>query len=83
MAKFVKVNPKNNYHLHIVIDTGEEFDFDVEAELQRISAYKNLYDKNFFNQVNFKNERIYWDYNHDFHIDQVLARAKKIEKPRA
>jgi hypothetical protein len=77
MTKFISVIPKDHYILHITTDEGDVIDFDVLAELKRIPSYNRLYDVDFFNQVHFKNERIYWDYDHDFHIDQVLARAKK------
>ena len=79
MSKFVSVTPLDDYILRVVIDSGEIFDFNVRTELERIQAYKRLYDKDFFKQVHFKNERIYWDFDHDFHIDQVLARSKKIK----
>jgi hypothetical protein len=77
MTKFVNVTPLDNYILHITTDDGHIFDFNVLEEIKRIPSYKRLYDLDFFKQVRFKNERIYWDYDHDFHIDQVLARAKK------
>jgi hypothetical protein len=78
MTKFISVIPLDNYILHITTDDGDVLDFDVLKELKRIPSYKRLYDIEFFKQVHFKNERIYWDYDHDFHIDQVLARAQKI-----
>lgn len=77
MSKFVHVTAKDNYILHIVIDDGSAFDFNVSKEIKKIPSYKRLYDVDFFKNVHFKNERIYWDYDHDFHIDQVLAHAKK------
>ena len=79
MPKFISVTPLDNYILRVVIDNGEVFDFNVRAELERIPAYNRLYDKDFFTWVHFKNERIYWDFDHDFHIDQVLARSKKVK----
>lgn len=78
MTKFIAVKPLDNYILHIVTDDSGVFDFNVLTELKRIPSYKRLYDIDFFKQVNFKGERIYWDYDHDFHIDQVLALAKKV-----
>lgn len=78
MVKFVSVITLNNYILQITIDNGNIFNFDVRKEIERIPSYKKLYDVEFFKQVHFKNERIYWDYNYDFHIDQILARGHKI-----
>jgi hypothetical protein len=72
------VTPLHNYTLHITTDDGHVFDFNVLEEIKRIPSYKRLYDLEFFKQVKFKNESMYWNYNHDFHIDQVLARAKKV-----
>ena len=77
MSKFIDVTPLDNYILHIVTDDGLAFDFDVLREIKRIPSYKRLYDVELFKQVHFRNERIYWDHDHDFHIDQVLAHAKK------
>ena len=77
MTKFLTVTPLDNYILYITTDEGDILDFNVLGEIKRIPPYKRLYDVDFFKQVHFKNERIYWDDYHDFHIDQVLARAKK------
>jgi hypothetical protein len=78
MTKFISVIPLDNYTLHITTDDGNAFDFDVKREIERIPSYKRLYDIEFFRQVHFKDERIYWDYDHDFHINQILARAHKV-----
>ena len=78
MTKFVSVVPLNDYILHITTDNGDILDFDVLAELKRIPSYKRLYDFEFFKLVHFKPERIYWDYDHDFHIDQVIAASKRV-----
>lgn len=78
MTKIVEVIPLDNYILQIKTDDGHIFDFNVYEEIKRIPSYKRLYDVNFFKHVHFKNERIFWDYDHDFHIDQILARAQKI-----
>ncbi len=78
MTKFISVIPLDNYILHIITDDSTAYDFNVLPELERIPSYKRLYDKEYFKQVKFKSERIYWDYDHDFHIDQVLARARKL-----
>lgn len=77
MTKFIEVTPADNYILHIKTDDGNIFDFNVLDEIKRIPSYKRLYDLDFFKHVHFKSQRIYWDYDHDFHIDQILARAKK------
>jgi hypothetical protein len=79
MTKFIEVKPLENYILKIKTNDGHIFDFDVLAELKRIPSYKRLYDIDFFRQVHFRNQRIYWDYDHDFHIDQVLANAKQLQ----
>lgn len=76
MTKFLSVIPLDNYILQVVTDDKGILKFDVLAELKRIPSYKRLYDLDFFKQVHCKNERIYWDYDHDFHIDQVIAKAK-------
>jgi len=47
-------------------------DFDVKAELKRIPCYQSLYDKSLFKAVKFKNKRIYWNDQCDFHLDQII-----------
>ena len=79
MTKFSKIIPSDNYILHITTDDNKKYDFNVLTELERIPSYRLLYDKEFFKQVKFKGERIYWDNDHDFHIDQVLARSIKVD----
>ena len=78
MTKFISVIPLDNYILHITTDDGNIFDFDVRREIERIPSYNRLYDLEFFRHVHFNDERIYWDYAHDFHIDQILAGAHKV-----
>jgi hypothetical protein len=40
--------------------------------LERIPCYKPLYDNALFKTVRFKNKRIYWSEQFDFHLDQIL-----------
>jgi hypothetical protein len=47
----------------------------VKAELERIACYKPLYDNALFKTVRFKNKRIYWNEQFDFHLDQILAQG--------
>ncbi len=51
-------------------------DFDVKAELEYIPCYKPLYDFALFKTVQFKNKRIYWSDQFDFHLDQILERGQ-------
>ena len=80
MVKFLTVTPLANYVLRITTDDNDIFDFNVLNELKRIPSYKRLFDVDFFKQVHFNDERIYWDYDHDFHIDQVLGAFKNAKK---
>jgi len=43
--------------------------------LERIPCYKPLYDNALFKTVRFKNKRIYWSDQFDFHLDQILERG--------
>jgi len=70
--KLINVDPKENYILRVYLDDDSIIDFDVKKELERIPCYKPLYDKALFNTVKFKNKRIYWNEQFDFHLDQVL-----------
>ncbi|MCX7102268.1 MAG: DUF2442 domain-containing protein [Methylobacter sp.] len=76
--KLINVVPKDNYILRIFLDDDSIIDFDVKAELERIPCYKRLYDHTFFKTVGFKNKRIYWNDQYDFHLDQILERGKLV-----
>ena len=54
-------------------------DFDVKTELERIACYKPLYDNALFKTVMFKNKRIYWNEQFDFHLDQILAQGHLVK----
>lgn len=73
--KVLNVEPKDNYLLRVYLDNNAIIDFDVKAELRRIPCYKPLYDIALFNTVKFKNKRIYWDEQFDFHLDQIIERG--------
>ncbi len=72
----INVEPKDNYILRISLDDDSIIDFDVKAELERIPCYKPLYDFALFKTVKFKNTRIYWSDQFDFHLDQILERGR-------
>ena len=76
--KLINVEPRDNYILRVYLDDDSIVDFDVKAELERIPCYKSLYDKALFKAVKFKNKRIYWDDQYDFHLDQILERGSPI-----
>ena len=61
--------------MRIFFDDDSIVDFDVKAELERILCYQPLYDKSLFKKVRFKNKRIYWNDQFDFHLDQILERG--------
>lgn len=73
--KLINVEPKDNYIMRIFLDEDSIVDFDVKAELERIPCYKPLYDNALFKKVRFKNKRIYWNDQFDFHLDQILERG--------
>ena len=73
--KLINVEPKDNYILRIFLDNDSIIDFDVKAELDRIPCYKPLYEYTLFKTVKFKNKRIYWSDQYDFHLDQILERG--------
>lgn len=73
--KLINIEPKDNYILRIFLDDDSIVDFDVKAEMERIPCCKPLYDSSLFKQVKFKNKRIYWSDQFDFHLDQILERG--------
>jgi hypothetical protein len=78
MTKFITVTPLDNYRLKISTDNHKIFIFDVLPEIQRIDCYKSLLDVGFFKTVKCNACRIYWDRDHDFHLDQILQYAVEI-----
>ena len=76
--KLINVEPKDNYILRIFLDDDSIIDFDVKAELDRIPCYKPLYEYTLFKTVKFKNKRIYWSDQYDFHLDQILERGQPV-----
>lgn len=77
--KLVNAEARDNYIVRIYLDDDSVVDSDVKAELQRIPCYKPLYDVELFKTVQFKNQRIYWNDQFDFHIDQILERGQSIK----
>jgi len=76
--RVINVEPKDNYILRIFLDDDSIVDFDVKAELERIPCYKPLYEYALFKTVKFKNKRIYWSDQFDFHLDQILERGRPV-----
>jgi hypothetical protein len=76
--KLIKVEPKDDYILRVFLDNQTVIDFDVKPELTRIPCYKPLYDKVFFQTVAFKNQRVFWGEQYDFHLDQILESGQQV-----
>ena len=76
--RVINVEPKDNYILRIFLEDDSILDFDVKAELERIPCYKPLYEYALFKTVKFKNKRIYWSDQFDFHLDQILERGRPV-----
>ena len=75
----INVESKKNYILRIFLDNNSVIDFDVKAEIERIPCYKSLYDTQFFKTVKFKNQRIYWNDQFNFHLDQIFDRGHVVK----
>ena len=75
----INVEIKENYIVRIYLDDDSIVEFDVKEELERIPCYKPLYDKVLFKSIKFKNKRIYWNDNFDFHLDQILERGRFVK----
>ena len=81
--RVINVEPKDNYILRIFLDDDSILDFDVKAEWERIPCYKPLYEYALFKTVQFKNKRIYWSDQFDFHLDQILERGQVVTRPNS
>jgi hypothetical protein len=78
--KLLNVEPRDNYIVRVYLDDDSIVDFDVKAELERIPCYKPLYDPELFKTVAFKNKRIFWNEQCDFHLDQILERGRFVKE---
>ncbi len=69
-------NIKANYPVLSVNIIDEESKFSVEILVSELikdyPCYKKLQDNNLFNLAKFTTDRIFWDDDHDIHLDQVL-----------
>jgi hypothetical protein len=74
--KLINVEPKDNYVVRVFLDDNSIVDFDLRAELERIACYKQLYDNALFKTVMFKNKRIYWNEQFDFHLNPVYTKSR-------
>jgi hypothetical protein len=74
--KLIKVEPKEDYVIRVYLDDNSVIDFDIKPELARIPCYKPLNNKELFEKVSFKNKRIFWNEQYDFHLDQILERGQ-------
>ncbi|MCF8000004.1 MAG: DUF2442 domain-containing protein [Methylococcaceae bacterium] len=73
--KLIAVEPRDHYIIRVYLDNDSTIDFDVKAEIARIPCYNSLYNNELFKQVSFKNKRIFWNKQYDFHLDQILERG--------
>ena len=76
--KLINVEPRNDYILRVFLDNQKVLDFDIKPELARIPCYKPLYDKTLFQAVKFKNQRVFWGEQYDFHLDQILEHGQLV-----
>ena len=70
---FTNVVPLDDYILKITLNTGIEINFDLKPQIEKIHPYKKLLNKAFYQTVRCSKYRIFWDDEHDFHIDQIVV----------
>lgn len=78
--KLINIEAREDYILRLYFDDHSIIDFDVKAELERIACYKALYDEALFKTVKFKNKRVYWNDDYDFHLDQILDKGLVVKQ---
>lgn len=66
------VVPLEDYILEVTLSNGKTINFDLKPEINRIQTYQKLLNKAFYQTVKYSKERIFWDDDHDFHIDQLI-----------
>ncbi len=69
---FTNVVPLDDYILEITLSSGIVMKFDLKPQIEKIQPYKKLLNKAFHQTVKHTKDRIYWDDDHDFHINQII-----------
>ena len=69
---FVRVVPQDDYILEITLSNHNIIYFDLKPQIEQIKPYKKLLNKAFYQTVKCSKYRIFWDDDHDFHIDQII-----------
>ena len=72
MEKIVKANPLDDYKIEILTSTGIAGIFDVKPYLKG-SAFKELGNKSYFNQVRPAHYGIMWPNEQDFSSDTIIS----------
>ncbi len=63
--EIVSICVNKNFTINIYLNNGKEFIFDIKPYLSG-TGLKKLRQWEFFKQVKFKGELLYWDDEHDF-----------------
>ena len=71
LAKIKNIQLLPDYRIHIYLEDGFDFVFDFTDYLD-YQCNKELKNFNLFKQAKFKLRMIYWDDNHDIHLDQMI-----------
>ena len=78
--KILEVIPHSDYMLDIFLSDNKRLRLDMGKFLSA-PAYKKLSDVGYFLSVKHDSRLIYWDDQHDMHIDQIIAFG--VECPQA
>ncbi len=75
--KIISVKIINDHALNIKLNNHATVELEM-LDLMKYPGYSRLHDRNFFNNVKFEDDMIYWDDMHDMHIHQILEFGKVI-----
>jgi hypothetical protein len=71
LPKIKNIQIKNDHLIHIILMDNFEFTFDCTVYLN-YPCNKALKNSSFFKSAKFYGRMIYWDDNHDIHLDQMI-----------
>jgi len=76
MSRIVRVTPKEDYFLEVVLDNGSSVTIDFTGRLHTV-RFSILSDKEYFNTVTTDGTFVRWNYKIEISLSEVLEMAQR------
>lgn len=76
MSRIVRVTPKDDYCLEVVLDNGNSVTIDFTSRLHTV-RFSILSDKDYFNTVTTDGAFVRWNYKIEISVSEVFELAQK------